>query len=68
MLKETEIEETIGFLSHFYHRWHFNWGGPGPPAPPGYAYVSMIKKLCCQRKSYTVLVSEYLDQCLLFRC
>ena len=22
MLKETETEETIDFLSHFYHRWH----------------------------------------------
>ena len=24
MLKETDTEETIGFLSHFYNRWYFN--------------------------------------------
>ena len=29
MLRETETEETIGFLSYFYHWWHFNWGGAG---------------------------------------
>ena len=30
MLNETETEETIGFLTHFYHWWSFNWGkGPG---------------------------------------
>ena len=36
MLKETETEETIGFLSHFDHWWHFN------PSLPGYAYGSGI--------------------------
>ena len=35
MLKETETDETTLF-SHFYHWWHFDWGGPGPP---GYAYA-----------------------------
>ena len=31
---KTETEETIAFLSHFYHRYHFNLRGPGPPGPP----------------------------------
>ena len=34
MLKETETEETIRFLSHFYHWWHLNWGGGGGPSMP----------------------------------
>ena len=25
MLKETGTKETIRFLSHFYHWWHFSW-------------------------------------------
>ena len=28
MLKETETEETLVFLSHFYNWWRFNWGAP----------------------------------------
>ena len=32
MLKETE--ETVGFLSHFYHWWHIDWGGGGIPESP----------------------------------
>ena len=28
MLKETETEDIIGFLSHIYDWWHFNWEGP----------------------------------------
>ena len=42
------------FLSHFYLRWHFDWGeDPGPLGPPaGYAYdgnfnsIRDIKILC----------------------
>ena len=33
MLKENQTEETIGFLSHFYHWWHFIWEGPCPELP-----------------------------------
>ena len=33
MLKETETEDAIGFLPHFYDKWHFNWGA-GPLATP----------------------------------
>ena len=49
MLKETENQETRLFLSHFYHWWHFDWGGSGAP---GYAYncnfnsIYDIKILC----------------------
>ena len=35
MLKETKTEKTIDFLPHFYHWWHFNWGGGGA----GYAHA-----------------------------
>ena len=41
MLKETKTDETTVFLSHFHHRWNFNWRGLRPPGPPpfGYAYA-----------------------------
>ena len=32
MLKETETEETIGFLAYFYGSWHFNRREPAPLA------------------------------------
>ena len=38
MLKETETEETKPFLSHFYHLWHFDWGGKLSGPLSGYAY------------------------------
>ena len=44
MLKETETEETIGFLSHFDYWWHFNWGGGGR-APYSYAYVQIPESI-----------------------
>ena len=36
MIKETETEETINFLSLV--AFQFGVGGAGPGAPPGYAY------------------------------
>ena len=38
MPKETDTEETIGFLSHFYYA-GVSIGKARAPAPPGYAYV-----------------------------
>ena len=48
MLKETETEETIGFLSHFCHWWHFNWEGGRAPCPPplAYAYACSVIRWC----------------------
>ena len=43
-VKETEIEETIHFLSHFYHWCHFNWGEEGG-GPSGYSYAWMIYQI-----------------------
>ena len=43
MLKETETEETIGFLSRFWHWWHFNWGKRAPSPSSGYAYASKLR-------------------------
>ena len=48
MLKETETEETIGFLPRFYHWWHFNWGGGGGPL--GHTNVARIFDLGVQTK------------------
>ena len=43
MLKETQTEETIVFVSPFLSRVAFQWG------PPGYAYGFMITgQVCCQ--------------------
>ena len=44
MLKETETEETIGFLSHFCHWWHFNWG-VGLLGSPLATLMAQIKSL-----------------------
>ena len=42
MLKEAETEETIGFLSHFYHWCHFTWGSGAGPLHPNPQATSMI--------------------------
>ena len=47
MLKETETEETIGFLLHFHHWKHFNWLVEGGGPAPGYAYIAKkLSKVC----------------------
>ena len=44
MLKETEIEETIGFFVNIFVVGEISIGErPGPPAPPGYANAPIEK-------------------------
>ena len=59
MLKETEIEETVDFLSLVA----FQLGGPGPPAPPppGYAYAICIDS--CASRKYSVFLSTVFVNC-----
>ena len=47
MLKETE--ETRLFVPHFYHWWHFDWGGPGPLSPPWLRLYPILHGLFDQR-------------------
>ena len=57
-LKETETEETIDFLSHFYHWWHFNWEMVELLTPHGYTYAirhTSVQKV--QKKSQPKLNS-----------
>ena len=51
MLKETETEETIGFLSHFCHWRHFHWEGPGSLAPSLYVRLCHIAAIILLSKS-----------------
>ena len=50
--KKLQLNSTSLRCRIFYHWWYFNWGGPGPLGPPGYAYASRTPPLpvspnCC---------------------
>ena len=54
MLKETETEETIGFVSSFLSLVAFQLEGAGPLGPPGYAYGFIITGQVCSHTNYEI--------------
>ena len=57
MLKETETEQTIGFVSSFLSMVAFQLGG-GRPGPFGYAYDFMIIVQVCSHTNYKIWHSQ----------
>ena len=55
MRKETETEETIDFLSHFYYSSHFNQGGPGQLRPPWLRKCEPTLRICPTKPTQSAL-------------
>ena len=61
MLKETEIEEAIGFFFIFGHWKHFNWeGGAGfPLATPMVAMIIDVRSHAMQYADDKLKIAEF---------
>ena len=58
MLKETETEETIGFVSLFLSLVAFQLGGGVALGPSGYAYGFVITRQVCSHTNYKIWLNQ----------
>ena len=63
--KKLQLNSANLRCRNFYHWWYFNWGDPGPlaPPPPGYAYGLGNKRLTTS-ESKAARVFRVVGHCL----